>query len=60
MVCAAFLDLRKAFDSLDHVQELGVHNVTITRELSVVIYFQIGGLLREVSLRGVCWDRYYF
>ena len=54
MVCAAFLDLR------DHVQELGVHNVTITRELSVVIYFQIGGLLREVSLRGVCWDRYYF
>ena len=35
VVCAAFLDLRKAFDSLDHVtllhrvQELGVHNVEL-------------------------------
>ena len=35
VVCAAFLDLRKAFDSLDHVtllhriQELGVYNVEL-------------------------------
>ena len=35
MVCAAFLDIRKAFDSLDHVtllqrlQELGVHNTSL-------------------------------
>lgn len=35
VVCAGFLDLKKAFDSLDHVtllqrvQELGVHNVEL-------------------------------
>ena len=35
VVCAAFLDMRKAFDSLDHVillqrlQELGVHNTEL-------------------------------
>ena len=41
VVCAAFLDLRKAFDSLDHVtllhiriQELEVHNVKFRNYLS--------------------------
>lgn len=69
VVCTTFLDLRKAFDSLDNVtllhrvQELGVHNVELQWfqnyfSNSVAICFLIEGLLKEVSLSGVHWDHY--
>ena len=72
VVCAAFLDLRKAFDSLDHVtllhriSELGVHNVELQWFQNYLSnHFQrvkCGDLFSdwEVSLRGVRWDHYYF